>query len=386
MANVITYGTFDLFHIGHLRLLERAKSLCGDEGTLTVVVSTDKFNWDEKHKKCIIPDKDRMAIVSALKCVDKVIPETCWEQKRQDVVDNKIDIFVMGDDWKGKFDFLSDICKVVYLPRTTGISSTDLKASMDSGNVEYNAYRKSFILTVKDTVRRFLKTSCLGRIIYPYAQKCWRSYAIPKRQRRLQKFGPEALTRLHQLLQKHKVPYYCDYGTLIGFVRDGGFIKHDDDIDISIQPGIMKPVEVLRVFMDAGYGFVHGFNYEGRLLEFTVADSCGVTIDVFFPAKMEKEGMVHGYQPIWEASRQYPNEKANTVIEYDFVEATGIKTIKVVGTAALIPGNFDEVLTSEYGPWKVPDSKFNTVTDRKHRELPGFAFRLTKEEALAMPQ
>lgn len=386
MANVITYGTFDLFHIGHLRLLERAKSLCGDKGTLTVAVSTDKFNWDEKHKKCVIPDKDRMAIVSALKCVDKVIPETCWEQKRHDVIDNKIDIFVMGDDWKGKFDFLSDICKVVYLPRTTGISSTDLKASMDSGDIEYNAYRKSFILTVKDMVRRSLKTSFLGRIIYPYAQKCWRSYAIPKRQRRLQKFGPVVLTRLHQLLQKHKVPYYCDYGTLIGFVRDDGFIKHDDDIDISIQPGVMKPVEVLKVFMDAGYGFVHGFNYEGRLLEFTVADSCGVTIDVFFPVKMEKEGMVHGYQPIWEASRQYPNEKANTVIEYDFVEATGIKTIKVVGTAALIPGNFDEVLTSEYGPWKVPDSKFNTVTDRKHRELPGFAFRLTKEEALAMPQ
>ena len=94
MANVITYGTFDLFHVGHLRLLERARSLAGSDGTLTVVVSTDKFNWEEKRKRCVIPDKQRMEIVAALKCVDKVIPETCWEQKRQDVIDNKIDIFV----------------------------------------------------------------------------------------------------------------------------------------------------------------------------------------------------------------------------------------------------------------------------------------------------
>lgn len=384
MANVITYGTFDLFHIGHLKLLERAKQLAGPDGTLTVVISTDKFNWEEKKKKCAIPDTQRMEIVAALKCVDKVIAETCWEQKRQDVINHKIDIFVMGDDWKGKFDFLSDLCKVVYLPRTSGISSTDLKASMDTQNIHYENYHKSFILKVKDTVRNRLKDSRLGRKIYPLIQRCWRAYAIPKRQRRLQKCGPEVLARLHLLLQKHNVPYYCDYGTLIGFVRDNGFIKHDDDIDISITPGTMRPAEVLKVFIDAGYGFVHGFNYKGRLMEFTVADSSGVTIDVFFPVKMNVDGWVHGYQPIWDSKRAYPSEKANTVIEYDFVEATGIKTINIVGTAALVPGNFDEVLTSEYGPWKVPDAKFNTVTDRKYREMPGFAFRLTKEEALAM--
>ena len=130
MANVITYGTFDLFHIGHLRLLERAKALAGPNGTLTVVVSTDKFNWEEKQKKCTIPDTQRMEIVAALKCVDKVIPETCWEQKRQDVIDNKIDIFVMGDDWKGKFDYLKENHKdleIVYLERTPEISTTQIK-------------------------------------------------------------------------------------------------------------------------------------------------------------------------------------------------------------------------------------------------------------------
>ena len=372
------------FHIGHLRLLERAKALAGPEGTLTVVVSTDKFNWEEKQKRCAIPDSQRMEIVAALKCVDKVLTETCWEQKRKDVIDNKIDILVMGDDWKGKFDSLTDVCRVVYLPRTGGISSTDLRAGIDSQNVKYVAYHKSLTLKIKDFVRSLLKDSRVGRKIYPWFQRCWRAYAIPKRQKRLQKHGSAALARLHKLMQRHKVPYYCDYGTLIGFVRDNGFIKHDDDIDISIQPDTMKPSNVLNIFLDAGYGFVHGFDYKGRLLEFTVADSSGITIDVFFPSKMEGENKIHGYQPIWEPSRHYPSERANTVIEYDFIKATGVKTIKIVGTAASVPGNYDDVLRSEYGSWRVPDAKFNTVTDRKHRELPGFAFRVTKNEALAM--
>lgn len=130
MANVITYGTFDLFHVGHLRILQRARELAGPEGTLTVVVSSDKFNWEQKHKKSVVPDVQRAEIVGALKCVDKVMFENSWDQKRQDVIDNHIDIFVMGDDWKGKFDFLSDLCRVVYLPRTSGISSTQLKLTI----------------------------------------------------------------------------------------------------------------------------------------------------------------------------------------------------------------------------------------------------------------
>ena len=381
MKTVITYGTFDLFHIGHLRLLERAKELAGADGRLIVAVSTDRFNWVEKHKRSSIPDADRMVIVGALRCVDQVIPEDCWEQKKTDVAKYGVDIFVMGDDWKGKFDFLKDQCEVVYLSRTQGISSTDLRVGTDGKDLGYGQYRQEADVGVKNAVRKLLKSSALGKAVYPLFQKCWRAYAIPRRQRRLQKCGPAALERLHRLMQEHKVPYYCDYGTLIGFVRDNGFIRHDDDIDISIQPGTVKPTEVLKVFLDAGYGYVHGFDYEGRLMEFTVADVSGVTIDVFFPTPLGA-GKVNGYQPIWDPARQYPNEKANTVIQYDFTEATGIKTIKVAGTAALIPGNYDEVLTSEYGPWKVPDAKFNTVTDRVHRELPGFAYRLSAEEAL----
>lgn len=126
MKKVITYGTFDLFHIGHLNILKRAKEL-GDY--LIVAVSSDSFNA-LKGKKCQISDQDRMEIVKAIRYVDEVIPETCWEQKRRDIIDNDVDIFVMGDDWEGKFDDLKDICQVVYLPRTEGISTTQLKEEL----------------------------------------------------------------------------------------------------------------------------------------------------------------------------------------------------------------------------------------------------------------
>ncbi|KRN03062.1 cytidylyltransferase [Levilactobacillus senmaizukei DSM 21775 = NBRC 103853] len=123
MKKVITYGTFDLLHKGHIRLLERAKAL-GDD--LTVCVSSDEFNA-EKGKRAYTSYEDRKYILEAIKYVDRVIPEKSWDQKIKDVQDNDIDIFVMGDDWKGKFDFLKDYCEVVYLPRTEGISTTKIK-------------------------------------------------------------------------------------------------------------------------------------------------------------------------------------------------------------------------------------------------------------------
>lgn len=123
MTNVITYGTFDLLHKGHIRLLKRAAEL-GDN--LTVAISTDDFNAI-KNKKAYTSFEDRKYILEAIKYVDRVIPEKSWEQKISDVQKYDIDVFVMGDDWKGKFDFLKDYCKVVYLPRTEGISTTKIK-------------------------------------------------------------------------------------------------------------------------------------------------------------------------------------------------------------------------------------------------------------------
>lgn len=128
MKKVITYGTFDLLHYGHINLLKRAKEL-GDY--LIVGVSTDDFNLFQKHKRCYFSYEQRKVLLESIRFVDLVIPEDSWEQKKQDIHNYNIDIFVIGDDWKGKFDFLeNEGVKVVYLPRTPEISTTKIKADL----------------------------------------------------------------------------------------------------------------------------------------------------------------------------------------------------------------------------------------------------------------
>lgn len=125
MKRVITYGTFDLLHYGHINLLRRAKEL-GDY--LVVALSTDEFNWVEKQKKCYFSYEQRKQLLEAIRYVDLVIPENNWEQKRTDIHEYHIDTFVIGDDWKGKFDFLEEEgAEVVYLERTPDISTTTIK-------------------------------------------------------------------------------------------------------------------------------------------------------------------------------------------------------------------------------------------------------------------
>ena len=123
MKKVITYGTFDLLHWGHINILRRAKEM-GDY--LVVAISTDEFNR-LKHKEAYHNYENRKMILEAIRYVDEVIPENDWEQKIQDVQNHGIDLFVMGDDWEGEFDFLKDYCEVVYLSRTEGISTSQIK-------------------------------------------------------------------------------------------------------------------------------------------------------------------------------------------------------------------------------------------------------------------
>lgn len=127
MKRVITYGTYDLLHYGHINLLRRAREL-GDY--LIVVLSTDEFNWNMKGKKCYFSYEKRKQMLEAIRYVDLVVPEENWEQKNTDVVKYQADVFVIGDDWKGKFDFLKDKCEVVYLPRTPEISTTEIKRKL----------------------------------------------------------------------------------------------------------------------------------------------------------------------------------------------------------------------------------------------------------------
>ncbi len=128
MKRVLTYGTFDLLHYGHINILKRAKAL-GDY--LIVAVSTDDFN-ELKGKKAYHNYETRKMMLEAIRYVDLVIPEENWEQKITDVKEYHIDTFVIGDDWKGKFDFLKDFCEVVYLERTPEISTTQIKRDLNN--------------------------------------------------------------------------------------------------------------------------------------------------------------------------------------------------------------------------------------------------------------
>ncbi len=127
MKTVITYGTFDLLHYGHINLLRRAKEQ-GDY--LIVALSTDEFNWNSKQKQCYFSYEKRKLLLEAIRYVDLVIPEECWEQKVEDVKKYNVDVFVMGDDWEGKFDFLKSYCEVLYLARTPEISTTQIKGDL----------------------------------------------------------------------------------------------------------------------------------------------------------------------------------------------------------------------------------------------------------------
>jgi len=129
MRKVITYGTYDLLHRGHVNLLRRARAL-GDH--LVVGLSTDEFNA-LKGKEAYYTFEERRLVLEAVRYVDEVIPEERWDQKVDDIVRHGIDVFVMGDDWEGKFDELRSVCEVVYLPRTEGISTTRIRLDLAQG-------------------------------------------------------------------------------------------------------------------------------------------------------------------------------------------------------------------------------------------------------------
>jgi len=121
MKTVLTFGTFDVFHVGHLRILERAAEL-GDR--LVVGVSSDELNISKKGRAPVYPQHDRIRIVAALNCVDAVFVEESLEKKREYLLEHNADVLAMGDDWRGRFDEFSDICKVVYFERTPSVSTT----------------------------------------------------------------------------------------------------------------------------------------------------------------------------------------------------------------------------------------------------------------------
>lgn len=246
-------------------------------------------------------------------------------------------------------------------------------------------YKNSKLVLVKEAVKKVLKSSGFGKLIYPLFQRPYQWYAKPMKRRRLQKHGIAVLERFEAFMRQENIPHCMEFGTLLGFIRDKGFIKHDDDVDVVIMPGAIEPVTLLKKFMAAGYGFIHGFNYRGKLIEFTIADPSQVTIDIFMPVRNVENPDYFDYTiPFWDSRGTYPSEKANNVRCTTYLGDKDIRDVEILGLRLPIAGNAEAVLESEYGSWKVPDPNYKPEDHIKVRVLEGFAYRLTKEEALAL--
>ncbi len=245
--------------------------------------------------------------------------------------------------------------------------------------------KKSFSVIVRAIVKKCLKTSALGRWMYPFFQKCWRSVVIPYRRRRLQKHGFDCLGRLHTILVEHGIDYYCDYGTLLGLVRDRGFIPHDDDIDISLSVHERrKPSEILRILLSKGYRYIHGFVYEGRVIEFSVMDRTGISIDFFVTVAAPGECKRYFDGLFWFPNVNYPSETANSVVRSVFLDSAKNVPLEIGGIVCLVPSNREEMLASVYGEtWRTPIKDF-VNKERVRETLPGFAYRLTENDFLGL--
>ncbi len=244
--------------------------------------------------------------------------------------------------------------------------------------------KKSFSVIIRAIVKKCLKTSALGRWMYPFFQKCWRAVVIPMRQKRLQKHGFDCLNRIHKVLTNNNIRYYCDYGTLLGFARDNGFILHDDDIDLSIPVSESKsPVEILKILLNSGYRYLHGFVYQDMLLEFTVIDRTGISIDIFITHAASKHGNRYYDEIYWKSTSQYPTENANNVIRRTFLDAEALIPFEIQGITVMVPSNAESMLASMYGDsWKTPIKNF-TREEPEEAILPGFAFRLSEAEFIS---
>lgn len=235
---------------------------------------------------------------------------------------------------------------------------------------------------MKELVKKVLKSCALGKLIYEPLHKLYRLYSVPHRRRILRRRGVEVLADLFAVFKKHGIPGYVACGTMLGFVRDGGFMPHDDDIDVAILPGEWTPDRVLRTMLDEGFEYVLGLAYEGRLDELKLRWK-GVPIDVFF---YDDDGehfnsKVFYYLP----EEKYPSDNANSVVVFPEMRVEKLTTIVVYGIAVSVPDPPETACADHFGPtWSVPQAGYDGSKNARLRKLPGFGYSISKEEALAL--
>lgn len=209
-----------------------------------------------------------------------------------------------------------------------------------------------------ETIKKALKSNGIGRAIYPALNKVYRLYSVPARQRRLRKVGYNVLAEIYDIANEGGICIAPIFGTMLGFVRDGGFIKHDDDIDIAVFPGV-SPKYVAQIFVEKyGYRFRHGLAYHGKCTEFTLQHKSGLTIDFFFMFDNGEYLQTAAYY--WYPNVKYTDTRQNSVVWIKHEYNKSFITKKINGKDILLPDNYESWLYASYGAgWKTPDPNFS---------------------------
>lgn len=231
---------------------------------------------------------------------------------------------------------------------------------------------------MKEQVKAVLKSSVVGRCIYPFVQILYRSVAIPVKRHRLQKYGAEMLGKLHKVLNENKIKYYLDFGTLLGVVREGGFIKHDDDIDLTIADVNANAKEILQKLLSHGFRFIHALTVRGRIVEFSVSFN-KLSADFFFCLPVDIKGKVGICGVYFDPSAQYESPDQNNYRVWYFPDDVKVKEIQFKGVDVCIPECPEQILEFEYGKgWRSPVKNWSADELRdRYKVMDDYAVRIT---------
>lgn len=231
-------------------------------------------------------------------------------------------------------------------------------------------------------IKKILKSNSLGKLLYEPLHKLYRLYSVPHRRNLLQRRGVEVLCKLKTTFERQKIPGFLAAGTLLGFVREGRFMPHDDDIDVGVLPSEWKANELLRVLVEEeGYRFEYAFMFRGRTVEFKVSWK-GVPIDVFCYERIDDDLFCTCFY--YFPDRAYPASNANTPWRIHEYNTVSLKNMSVYGIDFPIPSEPEKVMERLYGlDWRIPNPNWNDSMHPGKEELPGeFGYSVSYEEAI----
>lgn len=212
---------------------------------------------------------------------------------------------------------------------------------------------------MKEVIKKVLKTTSMGRVIYPVCHACYRLYSIPHKQRLLRRFGYEALGRIHEALSSASIPYFVDYGTLLGLVRGQELIPHDADMDIALSPSQRTLYEVCSALQQCGFVFNRAFEYNGKIVCLNMLYR-GVPVDFFkYYTSSTTPGTMYCYSFYWDEKKTYHSDSENSARCANLPNVTGCVVRRIHGVDVCLPDNAEDILVAEYGRnWKIPDAKW----------------------------